>query len=615
LQGVATILLEKARAMTGAQYIAEFLARVGSNHVFLLTGGACAFMVDEVARHKQLHYTCFQHEQSAAMAADALWRTERKVGVSMATSGPGATNLITGIACSYFDSIPSLHVTGQVNQREASSYHGAKVRQTGFQETKIVEMVRPITKYAVMVRSGDELRHELAKAYAIATSGRMGPVLVDVPMDIQQIDVGAEILIPLPLRVESEPVDVVAQSLSDTLAASQRPVVLFGGGVGLANVQRSVAAWLESTGLPFVASWAGLTWFDHGHPGFHGQIGVYGNRGANFILQNADCVIVLGSRLDNRQRSGNPSQFATGANVHVVDVDVEELKKYLNDGYRTNLLDFAGLPEVLERVRPTQVSGEWLDYARDMKTRYYGKEFSASAERLKALSPYQVVRRIAEMLDDDAIVATDTGACVCWVHQAFKVRRHVLFTAGGNSPMGYALPAAIGAKRALPWRQVVCITGDGGFQLNLQELQTLSQLGLDIIVIVMNNASYGIIKQFQDSYLGGRYLASQEGYSVPDFCRVAQAYGLRSVDVRSLDDLSPGLFTGGSIVVNVVLHPDLLIEPKLELGRPINDQFPYLEPIEYAAGNRFVDYPRPPRVDGPEPARRVNSEKSDSPVH
>jgi acetolactate synthase-1/2/3 large subunit len=600
--------------MNGAEYIAEFLARVGSDHVFLLTGGACAFMVDAVAGHKQLNYTCFQHEQSVAMAADALWRTNRKVGVSMATSGPGATNLVTGIACSYFDSIPSLLLTGQVNQREASSYHGANVRQTGFQETKIVEMVRPITKYAVMVTSGDELRHELAKAYAIATSGRMGPVLIDVPMDIQQIDVGVDILLPSPLRVESDRVDRVAESLSDTLASSKRPVVLFGGGVGLANVHKAVAAWLQSTSLPFVASWAGLTWFDHEHPGFYGQIGVYGNRGANFILQNADAVIVLGSRLDNRQRSGNPAQFAIDANVHVIDVDAEELKKYLNDGYRTNLLDFARLPEVLERVRPIQISAEWLDYARDMKTRYYGKEFSASAERLNALSPYEVVRRIAEMLDEDAIVAADTGACVCWVHQAFKVRRHVLFTAGGNSPMGYALPAAIGAKRVLRGRQVVCISGDGGFQVNLQELQTLSHLGLNIIVIVMNNASYGIIKQFQDSYLGGRYWASQEGYSVPDFCRIAQAYGLRSVDVRSLDDLTPDLFTGGSILVNVVLHPDLLIEPKLEMGRPINDQFPYLDTDEYAEGNRFVDYPRPAQLKGPELARRTDSEKLASPV-
>jgi acetolactate synthase-1/2/3 large subunit len=586
--------------MTGAEYIAEFLARVGCRHVFLLTGGACAFIVDAVSSNRGLEYTCFQHEQSAAMAADALWRVDRKVGVTIATSGPGATNLITGIACSFFDSIPSIHITGQVNQREASSYHGANVRQSGFQETKIAEMVRPIAKYAVMVKSGDELREELAKAYAIATTGRMGPVLIDVPMDIQQIDVGDQILLPPLSPVPSESVEAVAKALSDTLGRSKRPVVLFGGGVGLANVQRQVVEWLTATGLPFVASWAGLTWFDHDHPGYHGQIGVYGNRGANFILQNADAVIVLGSRLDNRQRSGNAAQFAIGAEVHVLDVDAEELKKYANDGYRTNLLDFDKLPDVLTRVEGSGGTVEWQAYTGQMKSRYYGKEFSASAERLGALSPYDVVRRLGELLDEDAIVAADTGACVCWVHQAFKIKRHTLFTAGGNSPMGYALPAAIGAKRLSPNRQVVCISGDGGFQVNLQELQTLAHLGLDVAVVIMNNASYGIIKQFQDSYLGSRYSASQDGYSVPDFSRIARAYGLRGADVRSLDDLTPDLFGAGPIVINVLLHPDLLIEPKLEMGRPINDQFPYLGAAEYASGNRFVDYVRPAGLKVPE---------------
>lgn len=185
--------------MTGAEYIAEFLAQRGSNHVFTLTGGACAFLIDAVARHPALGYTCFHHEQSAAMAADALWRVSRKPGVTMATSGPGATNLITGIACSYFDSIPSIHITGQVNQRESSSYHGAQVRQSGFQETKIVEMVRPITKYAVGVKSPEELRREMHVSYAIATSGRMGPVLIDVPMDVQQIEMGAYVGNPTPV--------------------------------------------------------------------------------------------------------------------------------------------------------------------------------------------------------------------------------------------------------------------------------------------------------------------------------------------------------------------------------------------------------------------------------
>jgi len=577
----------------GAEYIAEFLSRVGSDRVFVLTGGACAFLIDAVARHPALTYNCFHHEQSAAMAADAVWRVSRKVGVTMATSGPGATNLITGVACSYFDSIPSLHITGQVNQREGSAYHGANVRQSGFQETKIIEMVRPITKYAVMVRNAEELRHELAKSYAIATSGRMGPVLIDVPMDVQQMELGDEILMPEPLPVPAKPITEVIATLKETLADARRPVVLWGAGVGLAGVQSEVVDWLTATGIPFVSSWAGLTYFDNDHPGFLGQIGVYGNRGANFVLQNADAVLVLGSRLDNRQRSGNARNFATGATVHVVDVDEEELKKYHNDDYRTSHLDFSSLPSVLEQMPVPAMDKEWVCYVAEMKSRYFGKEKSTSALRLNTISPYDAIRRINEIIEKDAIVIADTGACVCWVHQAFKVKKHTLFTAGGNSPMGYGLPAAIGAKLTAPNRQVVSINGDGGFQLNIQELQTLKHHNLDVTVVVMNNGSYGIIKQFQDSYLDSRYIASRDGYSTPDFGRVAEAYGLRYARIEHVEQINAALFCGGPVVIEVVLSEHTLIEPKLEMGRPINDQFPYLPEAEYAEGNRFVDYPRP----------------------
>jgi acetolactate synthase-1/2/3 large subunit len=579
--------------MTGAEYIAEFLARVGSDRVFLLTGGACAFMIDAIARHPKLSYTSFQHEQSAAMAADALWRVARKVGVSMATSGPGATNLITGIACSYFDSIPSLHITGQVNQRESSSFHGANVRQSGFQETKIVEMVRPITKYAVLVKTADELRTELAKAYSIATSGRMGPVLVDVPMDIQQLDVGNELLLPEQIVSDADRANDVANALTATLRGARRPVVLWGAGIGQANVHREMSQWLSASGIPFVSSWAGLTFFDHDHPGFQGQIGVYGNRGANFVLQNADAVVVIGSRLDNRQRSGNASNFATGATVHVVDVDAEELKKYHSDGYRTSHFDCRDLPALLQKIELPSLDRQWLDYVAEMKSLYYGKETSTSARRLNTMSPYEVVRRINEVIAKDAIVVGDTGAAVCWLHQSFRVKHHTLFTAGGNSPMGYALPAAIGAKLVAPDRQVISYNGDGGFQVNLQELQTVKHNGLDVAIVVMNNASYGIIKQFQDSYLGSRYTASRDGYSVPDFGRIAEAYALRYVRIDRLDQITPDIFKGGAIIIEVVLSEHTLIEPKLEMGRPINDQFPYLGEAEYAAGNRFVSYPRP----------------------
>jgi acetolactate synthase-1/2/3 large subunit len=584
--------------LSGADYIAEFLARQSVRHVFTLTGGACAFLVDAVGRHSELEVICVQNEQAAAMAADAVWRVSKRLGVTMATSGPGATNLITGIACSYFDSIPSIHITGQVNQRESSAVHGANVRQSGFQETKIVEMVKPITKYAVGVRTVEELRDELAKAVAIATSGRMGPVLIDVPMDIQQAmmePVFPELPVLVP-EARDEDLEAAVSALAETLRAARRPVVLWGGGVEMAGASAALSRWLARTGLPFVSSWAGLTAFSHDQAGFLGQIGVYGNRGANFVLQNADAVIVLGSRLDNRQRSGTAENFARGAMVHVVDVDEEELKKYGGGRYRTTHLDLAHLPAMLERLEVESVDPDWRDYVGEMKQTYFGQENSSTALRLNTLSPYQVVRRLSEIADEDAVVAADTGAAVCWLHQAFKVKRHNLFTAGGNSPMGYALCAAIGAKLESPSTQVISYNGDGGLQVNIQELQTVKHLGLDIAIVVMNNGCYGIIKQFQDSYLGSRYTASRDGYSIPDFGQVARAYGLKYARIERMDDLRPELLRQGAILIDVVLSEQTLIEPKLEMGRPINDQYPYLPQAAYEAGNRFVEYPRPEAV-------------------
>jgi len=584
--------------MTGAEYIAEFLARIGTRHVFTLTGGACAFMVDAVGQHPDLEVICVQNEQAAAMAADAVWRVNGRIGVTMATSGPGATNLITGIACSYFDSVPSIHITGQVNQRESSAVHGANVRQSGFQETKIVEMVKPITKYAVLVRSVDELRDELAKAHRIAISGRMGPVLVDVPMDVQQATMEADFA---GLRGAGESIDLLAvegaaDALSALLRKAERPVVLWGAGVAKAGVQQELTDWLAHTQLPFVASWAGMSAFPHSHPGYVGQIGVYGNRGANFVLQNADAVVVLGSRLDNRQRSGNADNFATAARVHVIDIDGEEIKKYGQGRYSGSVVNLKALPRILAKVAIPDLSDDWRDYVTTMVSTYRGSESSSSARRLNTLSPYDVVRKLSEVVDSDAIIAADTGAAVCWLHQGFVVAQHNLFTAGGNSPMGYALCAAIGAKLSAPDRQVISYNGDGGLQVNIQELQTIMHLQLNIPVIVMNNRSYGIIKQFQDSYLGSRYTASQDGYSQPDFGAVARAYGFEHVRVERLDQLTAELFTKGPILIEVVLSPDTLIEPKLEMGRPINDQFPYLSEQEYGQGNRYVPYARPVHI-------------------
>lgn len=564
-----------------------------------MTGGACAFMIDAVSRHPGLSYYSFQHEQAAAMAADAIWRTDHsRIGVTMATSGPGATNLITGIACSYFDSIPSIHITGQVNMRESAEYAGAKVRQIGFQETNIVDMVRPITKYSVLVRNGEELKSELEKAYRIATSGRMGPVLIDVPMDVQQQAVGEYSAASSNLCdyvSQANPIDTgaIAGKIEKFLAAASRPMVLFGAGVGLAGVENEVSKWLERNRIPFVSSWNGTTYFDHDLDNFCGNIGVYGNRGANYALQNCDSLLVLASRLDNRQRSSNPANFVPFAKVLVLDVDSAELEKYSAHGYQTTEVDFHHLPEILRGVTPPPVQPVWSSYITEIKRHYFDKADSTYARHHNTLSPYQVIRKINGLLDNDAIVAVDTGATLCWTFQAFHRKKHTIFTDGGNSAMGYSLPAAIGAKIENPGRQVICIIGDGGFQVNIQDLQTMVAYRLAITIIVFNNHGYGIIKQFQDSNMGGRYEASGKGYSAPDFLAVAEAYGLDAHRVEKLEDLTPEMLADKkSSLIEVCIEENTLIEPKVEKGRPINDQFPQVDLSEFEFGNRFIKYDR-----------------------
>lgn len=577
--------------MTGAEYIVNFLKQRGSDRIFLLTGGACAFIVDAIARCPGMEYICFQHEQAAAIAADAVWRINKKVGVTLATSGPGATNLLTGIACSFFDSIPTVHITGQVNKSESRTYSGAKVRQAGFQETNIVEMAKPVTKYAVKVNTVEELKYELTKAYNIAITGRMGAVLIDVPMDVQKAEAGNTIEYTPPVLdpIPEEPVvRILREQLQSFFAASSRPAVLVGAGIGLAGVSGEVVRWIEKNKIPFVSSWNGMAYFNHDSSTYCGTVGVYGNRGANCILQNCDALLVLGNRLDNRQRSGNPQSFASQAKVHVIDIDTEELKKYAPDGYGTTQIDLKHLPSVLSDLEKLPARPEWMEYIQELRSKYFGKNISTFAIKNHTLSPYEVVRCINQIIRSDSIVAVDCGGSQCWLHQSFHRTTQTFFTSGGMAPMGYALPAAIGAALSAPGRQVLAFTGDGGLQLNLQEFQTLQHYGLNIKVVIMNNNGYGIIKQFQDSYFDSRYEASGRGYSAPDFKAIAGAYKLHYTRVEKLEDLTAGLFEDArSGVVDVILHENTLIEPRLEMGHPINDQFPYVSDEEFRWANRY----------------------------
>ena len=563
------------KTYTGADLIADFIAKNLASKVFLVTGGACAFIVDAIGRHKKADYVCFQHEQAAAMAADAVWRTTGKLGVTVATSGPGATNLITGIACSWFDSIPSFHITGQVNENESKEAIRANVRQAGFQETDIVEMVKPITKWAKKIKTIEDLAYSLPRAYEIALEGRMGPVLIDIPMNIQKAEVSQknkEIALRNVSVNKTSPKE--SKLISRFFDNSSRPLVLVGAGAGLSGSARLIQNWCEKNSVPYVTSWGAISYIDRSKHLYQGSVGVYGSRHANWTVQSADKILVLGSRLDNRQRTGNPKAFAPFAELLVIDIDSEELKKYRHQSnistIRQNLSDVSNLLGITLKDKFFEWNKLLSNSRKEMVT-----GFNASSKS-RSLNPYDAVVKIQEKFKKNSIVVSDTGANLCWVYQAFQPDSSFLFTAGGNSPMGYSLPAAIGAKLLNPKTEVYCFIGDGGIQMNIQELQTIKQYDLNIKIFIQNNFGYGIIKQFQDAYFKGRYFATGEGYSQPDFKKIASAYGIEYKSIKSIKDINKIKFTSSPQVFDLFLSPDSLITPKTEVDRFIHDQFPYV---------------------------------------
>jgi acetolactate synthase-1/2/3 large subunit len=585
------------RSFTGADLISAFIAKNCFPNVFLVTGGACAFIVDAIGRNPSTTYTCFQHEQGAAMAADAVWRTSGKIGVTLATSGPGATNLITGIACSWFDSIPSLHFTGQVNQSESREAIGANVRQAGFQETDIVSMVKSITKFAKKIESIEDLAESLPRALATALTGRMGPVLLDVPMNIQKEKVSEELIAKAlsPLKSPISDLNNDSEHLK-FLESASRPMVLIGAGAALSGKAAEIQKWCETNKIPYVSSWGALTYLNRSLPGYQGSIGVYGSRHANWAIQSADKVLVLGSRLDNRQRTGNPNGFAPNAQLLVIDVDPEELKKYSSHrNYLTELMDIARL--TFKSILAQNISRtEWLEKCLD-NARITESGFSRATEPT-AFNPYFAVQEIQKKFSPNAIVASDCGANLCWVYQAYLPDSSFLFTAGGNSPMGYSLPAAIGAKLANPNMEVWCFIGDGGIQMNLQELQTIIHYGLDIKIVIQNNFGYGIIKQFQDAYFESRYFATGAGYSVPNFENIANAYGITYAAIKTQESLIEFSIPSGATIIDLHHPQNALISPKTEMDRFIHDQFPYLN--DGLTDRILGQYPkRPSELSGP----------------
>ena len=574
--------------MNASDYILDFFEKKGVKRVFLITGGAIAFLVDSFSRNKKIKYTCVAHEQAAAMMADAYSRIGPGLSLTMATSGPGATNLITGIACSWFDSIPSIHITGQVPTTELSNYSKStvNVRQVGFQETDIVSICKPITKFSYQIKDKSELKFILEKAVYISQSGRPGPVVIDIPMNIQKEEYNPKIYKSFVIKKEKIK-KINFLKIEQELNKSKKPMIILGGGIRYSKSEKILEKFLSKNKLPIVSTWSGKDLISNNFQMNMGSIGVYGSRAANLMIQNSDFIINLGSRLDTRVTGGRPSTFARNAKIISVDIDKNELNKErglkLYKKINCDLNYF--LKIAINKIKFTNKNkiNDWIINCKNLKKKFPVNENMYKST--KKVCPYKFIKILSDLLKKDDIIIPDDGAHLTWAMQAFKVKKgQRLFSAFGNSPMGYAFPAAIGA--ALTYRKkkrIICIDGDGSIQINIQELQTAKFNNLPIKIFIFNNDGYGIIKQFQDLYLGKRHEAtiSKKGVSNPNFKKIASAYGIEYTSIKDNKEtevkLRKILKKNRLEVIEVFLEKEQKIVPKLEYGRPIEDLSPLLD--------------------------------------
>jgi acetolactate synthase-1/2/3 large subunit len=541
-------------------------------------------LLDSINRQGKLRVVSVHHEQAAAFAADAVGRMTGIPGVAMATSGPGATNLLTGIGSCYFDSSPAVFLTGQVNRAEQKG--DRKIRQLGFQETDIVSMATPITKAAWKVNTGEELPLLLDRAFALATEGRPGPVLLDIPMDVQRLDIEPE----LASRAESSlnagvtpDADAVRDALDRVLAA-QLPLVLVGGGIRSARATNQLRQLVRLLGIPVVNSLMAVDVLPYDDELRVGMIGTYGNRWANTAVGNSDCLLVLGSRLDVRQTGADTAAFAAGRSLVHVDCEPGEI----NNRVKGCSAVVATLPEFLDAAiemtsrRSVPERNAWRAQIEEWKVQWPDTDELAG---LPGINPNVLMHRLSAQSQAAGTYVIDVGQHQMWAAQSIDVRNDQRFlTSGGMGSMGYALPAAIGAAVSTD-RPVVVIAGDGGFQCNIQELQTVVRNRLPVKMIIINNLCHGMVRQFQESYFDVRYQSTLWGYSAPNFELVASGYGIAARTTERPDDIDECMRwlwedPEQPALLQVMVDTYANAYPKIAFGRPITEMEPFAKPIE-----------------------------------
>ena len=566
-------------------YIAEYISKIADN-VFVGQGGNIIHVLDSLGKRKDIKIIPSQNEQGAAIAADAYSRfNEKKIGVTATTSGPGMLNLMQGIACSFFDSIPTVHFVGAVVTNQLRK--NKKIRQIGFQEMEVVDIVKPITKYAVLLKDKNMIKYELEKMLYYAKEGRQGPVLMDLPDDLQRAYINPKKLKSFtpPKRLKKKV--LFEKKFLNLIKNSKRPLIVVGHGVNLSNTKKELYKFISKTGIPFSPSWATVDLFTSEDKLNAGTFGVAATRYGNFAIQNADLLISLGCRLNTQITGSNLKSFAPNAKKIVVDIDNNEFKKTNGLKYdlkiNLNLKDF--FKTINPKIKNKKNYSKWISNFRLWKLKYpiVQQEYY---RQTKKCNPYVFFRSLSEQTGKNDVLIPDASANLIWAMQSFKVKGQKIFTALNHSPMGYSMPATIGAYLADKTKNVICTIGDGSMQMNIQELATISHFNLPIKIFVINNNGYGLIKQTQDTWLDSRRVGvdSRSGLAMPNLIKIANAYGIKTVEInnhKEMDKKLRGVLKSKfPVLCDVKVDEKQKVIPKLEFGREIQDLSPRLNQEE-----------------------------------
>lgn len=579
-----------------SDYVADFLESKEIRHVFGIVGAGNAHLFDSISQKGYTEIICVHHEQAATMAMQTYFRITGRICASIVTTGGGSTNAITGVVSAWMDSIPGIIISG--NENSKYTHLENPLRIWGVQGYDSVEMVKKVTKYADRVMSSQEVSFKLEKAYQVALDGKPGPTWIDIPMNIQALKMPMEDY-HFPQMDFSNPKSCNLQKQCEEVLgminASSRPLIWLGHGIRLANATHLIEPLLNKFKIPAIVSWAGLDMIESDHPYIFGRAGVYGQRAANFILQNCDFLLTIGTRLAIPQIGYDLNELARGAKIVVIDIDEDEVLKHED---RVTLPIQADAKDFIQALLDEQNEKEltnfskWYQQCQNYQIKYPIYDEKLYKDKDGYINSYTFLHKLADYFSDKEVIVTDMGTALLSGHQILKIKKEQrLLTSTGLGEMGYGLPGAIGASFALDRGSVVCLNCDGGMMMNLQELQTMVHHKLPIKLFIFNNDGYLMIKHTQKSLFSGRYSGAdpKSGVSCPQFQALAKAFGIKSFEIRNWEqfdaNISEIMALSEPVICEVFTHPEQLFIPKLSfssqkdgtlISPPLEDLYPFI---------------------------------------